>query len=83
MRTGGGIMTGRKRKDFTGPFAPMIDLYIKQKQALGYDYLGGYNIFIVFDEFSKNYDVKNYELTEEIVVDWAKKRLNEGDTHRL
>lgn len=75
-------MTGRKRKEFTGPFAPMIDLYIKQKQALGYDYLGGYNIFIVFDEFSKKYDVKNYELTEDIVIDWAKKRLNEGDTHR-
>lgn len=37
----------RKRNvgNFSGPFAPMLDIYVKQKQALGYDYIGGYNAY--------------------------------------
>lgn len=82
MWIGGEPMTKRKIKDYSGPFAEMLDLYIKQKQALGYDYIGGYYILRVFDEFSKNYIITNYELTEEIVNDWAKKRFNESETYR-
>lgn len=64
---------------FSGPFAPMLDLFVKQKQALGYEYVGGYNVLHVFDTFSKNYNVQNYELTKDIVLDWAQKRPNECD----
>lgn len=82
MWIGGGAMTTFNMKSFSGPFASMLELYISQKQALGYDYTGGYNIFMVFDKFSKNYNVTNNELTEDIVTDWAKKRLNESETYR-
>ena len=61
----------------------MLDLFVKQKQALGYDYVGGYNALHVFDTFSKRtMIVKNYELSKEIVLAWAQKRPNENDTTR-
>lgn len=74
----------RKRRagSFDGPFAPMLDLFVKQKQAIGYDYLGGYTVLRRFDLFSKAYEVKNYELTKEIVIDWNRKTPNESDTYR-
>ncbi|TJX50665.1 integrase, partial [Soehngenia saccharolytica] len=56
-------MKKRTVGSFDGPFAPMLDLFVKQKQALGYDYVGGYNALHVFDTFSKRYEVKNYELS--------------------
>lgn len=55
-------MKKRTVRSFDGPFAPMLDLFVKQKQALGYDYVGGYNALHVFDTFSKRYEVKNYDL---------------------
>ena len=75
-------MKKRTVGSFDGPFAPMLDLFVKQKQALGYEYVGGYNALHVFDTFSKKYDIKNYELTQNIVLDWAQKRPNENDTTR-
>ena len=69
-------MKKRTVGSFDGPFAPMLDLFVKQKQALGYDYVGGYNALHVFDTFSKRYEVKNYELSKEIVLAWAQKRKN-------
>ena len=39
-------MKKRTVGSFDGPFAPMLDLFVKQKQALGYDYVGGYNAFM-------------------------------------
>lgn len=32
-------MRKRTVANFSGPFAPMLDIYVKQKQALGYDYI--------------------------------------------
>ena len=75
-------MKKRTVGSFDGPFAPMLDLFVKQKQALGYDYVGGYNALHVFDTFSKRYEVKNYELSKEIVLAWSQKRPNENDTTR-
>lgn len=75
-------MKKRTVGSFDGPFAPMLDLFVKQKQALGYEYVGGYNALHVFDTFSKKYKVKNYELTQNIVLDWAQKRPNENEATR-
>lgn len=74
----------RKRKigTFSGPFAPMLDLYVKEKQAVGYDFIGGYNVLKTFDTFSKDFEINNYELTKDIVLEWAKKRPNEHDAYR-
>lgn len=82
MRIGGGFMRKRGVGTFDGPYAPMLSLFVKQKQSLGYDYVGGYNALHVFDTFSKDYEIHNYELTKEIVLDWAKKRPNEKDSTR-
>ena len=75
-------MRKRNVDNFSGPFAPMLDIYVKQKQALGYDYIGGYNALHVFDTFSKNFEVKNFELTKELVIAWGEKRPNESDANR-
>ncbi len=75
-------MSKRKTGTFSGPFAPMLTLYVKEKQAIGYDYVGGYNVLKIFDTFSKSFEIHNYELTKEIVLEWAKKRPNEHDAHR-
>lgn len=69
-------------KPFTGPFAPMCEAFIRQKQALGYKYISGYWILRSFDSFSKNYDVQNYALTKEMVQEWSKRRPNESEPHR-
>ena len=37
-------MKKRKIGTFSGPFAPMLDLYVKEKQAVGYDFVGGYSV---------------------------------------
>ena len=41
-------MKKRTVGSFDGPFAPMLDLFVKQKQALGYDYVGGYNACLLY-----------------------------------
>lgn len=75
-------MKKRKIGCFTGPFAPMLDLFVKQKQAIGYEYIGAYGVLKTFDSFSKSYKISNYELTKEIVIAWASKRPNESDVYR-
>lgn len=75
-------MSTRKFKPFTGHFAPMLQMFLEQKQALGFDYVGGYNILQVFDKFSKNYNIQNYEMSKELVLDWGKKRPNENENYR-
>ena len=75
-------MKKRKIGTFSGPFAPMLDLYVKEKQAVGYDFVGGYSVLKIFDTFSKDFEISNYELTKEIVLAWAKQRPNEHDAHR-
>ena len=74
----------RKRKvgTFSGPFAPLLTLYVQEKQAVGYEFVGGYNVLKVFDTFSKQFNIHDYELTEEIVLEWAKKRPNEHEAYR-
>ena len=75
-------MKKRTVGSFDGPFAPMLDLFVRQKQALGYEYIGGYYVLHTFDTFSKNYNIKNYELTKEIVLAWGQKQPNESDATR-
>lgn len=72
----------RNYKTFTGPFAPMCEAFIRQKQALGYKYISGYWILRSFDSFSNAYDVHDYELTKEMVQEWSRRRPNESETHR-
>ena len=71
----------RNYAPFTGPFAPMCELFVKQKRALGYKYESGYWILRSFDTFSKDYDVQNFSLTKELAQAWSLRRPNEGESH--
>jgi len=67
--------------DFDGSFAPMCEMYIRQKRALGYKYEGGIWILRSFDNFSKTFDVKNYCITKELAQAWSEKRPHETDKY--
>ena len=67
---------------FTGPFAPMCESYVAQKQASGLDYSQQAMLLRMFDNFCKGYEVKNYTITKEIALTWCKQRPNEADATR-
>jgi len=67
---------------FTGPFAPMCELFVTQKRAAGLVYEQQAIILRMFDNFCKNYDVEDYIITEEIALAWGKIRPNEKENFR-
>ena len=77
-------MSKRIRKDpkFDGPFAPMCIEYIRFKRLQGYSFDGQIYILHSFDNFCKNYDIKDYEITEKLAFDWSMSRNGEGETYR-
>ena len=68
---------------FSGPFAPMCELFVNQRRAVGVIYESRAKIIRHFDNFCKEYDVENYEITETIMADYSVKRPNEHDNTRL
>lgn len=71
-----------KQIDFSGPFAPMCEEFVAQKQAMGRNYLEQAGILRRFDNFCKDYKIKDFTITEEIAVAWCKKRPNEKEITR-
>lgn len=67
---------------FTGPFAPMCEIFVAQKRALGFKFEQQALLLRMFDDFCKGYEVCNYMITKEIATEWCKKRLNEKDSTR-
>ncbi len=68
--------------NFKGPFAPMCELYIAQKRAIGFKYVQEEKTLRRFDNFCKKYDVQNYAITKEIAFEWCKILPNEKDVTR-
>ncbi len=62
---------------FTGPLAPMCELFVSQKRAAGLAYRQQSILLRMFDDFCKDYAVRDYDITEEIAVAWAARRANE------
>ena len=77
-------MSKRIRKDpeFDGPFAPMCKEYIRFKRMQGYSFEGQIYILRSFDNFSKSYDIENYEITKKLAFDWSASRNGERETYR-
>ncbi len=77
-------MSKRIRKDpkFDGPFAPMCLEYIEFKRKQGYSFEGQIHILHLIDNFCKDYDIQNYEITMEIAEAWSKSRNGECETYR-
>lgn len=62
---------------FVGPFAEELKRFLEQKRALGYKY--GIESWMLkdFDRYTKEKDCHESNLSEEVIVEWAKKRPNE------
>ena len=67
---------------FSGPFAPMCELFVSQKRATGCKYEQQAKLLRMFDNFSKNYPVNDFVITEELALAWSKKRPNEAEITR-
>ncbi|NLB80367.1 MAG: tyrosine-type recombinase/integrase [Clostridiaceae bacterium] len=67
---------------FTGPFAPMCEMFVAQKRATGKIYDTQAKRLRQFDNLCKDYDVQNYEITKDIAQAWYVRRLNEKDSSR-
>lgn len=67
---------------FTGPFAPMCELFVRQKRATGFEYNGRERRLRQFDNFCKAYDIHNYEITEELASAYCVRLPNENDNSR-
>jgi integrase len=67
---------------FIGPFAPMCELFVRQKRAVGFEYNGRERRLRQFDNFCKDYSIQNYEITEELVTAYCVRRPNENDNSR-
>jgi len=67
---------------FTGPFAPMCELFVSQKRAVGFLYDTQAKRLRQFDNFCKAYDLQNYEITEELASTYCARRPNESDNSR-
>jgi len=67
---------------FTGPFAPMCEMFVAQRRATGLVYKGQAMLLRLFDNFCKDKQIDNYAITKEIALAWCEKRPNEHENHR-
>lgn len=67
---------------FTGPFAPMCEVFVEQKRACGLAYDQQAMLLRMFDSFCKGYEIQNFTITKELAVAWCQKRPNEKDVSR-
>lgn len=71
-----------KKTYFTGPFAPMCEVFVAQKRASGLVYDQQAMLLRMFDNFCKGYEIQNFTITKELAVAWCQKRPNEKDVTR-
>ena len=70
------------KKFFTGPFAPLCEIFVAQRKAIGLKYEQQSRLLRQFDDFSKDFNVTDYAITEELALAWYKKRPNEKEVSR-
>ena len=68
---------------FRGPFAAMCELFVKQRRIAGALYESRAKVLRHFDNFCKDFDIVNYEITESIMGAYSIRRPNEADNTRL
>lgn len=71
-----------EKQYFSGPFAPMCELFVAQKRAVGFVYDAQAKRLRQFDNFCKDYDIQNFSMTEDIVAAYCVRRPNESDSAR-
>lgn len=67
---------------FTGPFAPMCEQFVAERREAGRDYSQQEKILRMFDNFSKDYAVEPFVISEELAQAGVKsvpmKRISTG-----
>ncbi len=67
---------------FSGPFAPMCEMFVTQRRALGRQYKQQAMLLRMFDNFSKSYSIQEFTIPQELASAWSRKRPNEAETSR-
>lgn len=67
---------------FTGPFAPMCEKFVAQQQAVGKKYETAARRLRQFDDFAKDFNVVNYQITDDLFKAYCQKRPSENDNSR-
>jgi len=67
--------------EFTGPFAPMCEAFVKQRRALGASYNGQIWVLRRFDNLAKNFDIQDFTITRELAGAWMEKSPNESGSY--
>lgn len=75
MRSGGGLLM--EKAYFTGPFAPLCEIFVAQKRAAGAVYDTQARILRQFDNLCKASNIQEPIITKEIALEWYKQRPNE------
>lgn len=65
--------------EFSGPFAPMCEAYVRQRRALGVQYNGQIWTLRSFDNFAKDFCINDYIVTKDLATAWAVKSPNESE----
>ena len=64
---------------FEGSLAKVCDDFIAEKRALGYSYNTEAKKLREFSKFTLKYDIQDYTLPEEIVLEWIKRKPTDSD----
>ncbi len=68
----------KKESRFSGPFAALLQDFVRLKMSLGYKYETTSENLRRFSEFSIPYAMKTPSLTKRLVLDWTERRKNES-----
>ncbi|HHK9608379.1 tyrosine-type recombinase/integrase [Enterobacter hormaechei] len=67
---------------FSGPFAPMCEVFVTQRRAMGRQYKQQAMLLRMFDNFSKSYNIRDFTIPQELASAWSRKRPNEAESSR-
>lgn len=68
----------KMEKPFVGEFKGLLEAFVAQKRALGYQYEAPRDNLRRFSKFTLNYRIKNKALSRQLVIDWTAKRKLES-----
>jgi len=66
---------------FSGPFAPICEMFVAQKRILGIQYKGQIWILRRFDNLAKDFNIQNCAITKSLVEAWSEKSPNESNAY--
>lgn len=68
-------------KDFNGIYAPLIKEFVDMKRSLGFKYIGGEFVLLLFDRFTIERNETIIGVTKELSDVWCRERDNESNSY--